>query len=452
MSIREQEKENQWLIFRNRTVGRFSDSIKNWPEGEIKSASKLVKKSFNKRLKRLNKLGISIIVNNTTRPDHTKESEKNIIGFVDRINNDSYNKFENQLYCRSYNKNVKYIKNGLLIKEINEPYMMYCVVTNTVNTESTGNIIKNCPNCGSLLTIKELEDGCKFCRTKFMLSDFYPIVTNYYDIVGGYIGQNAEEKYKSSIDIDNKAKKIVLIIYSFLIIYAFIYFYKQCPLKETLIFLGFIILFLAVVFSKVSDILGGLIMVKRGLGETKKAVSGQIKNIKASAPLSTMNSKRQITNFMLYYDKNFTYSFFEGKIISMLKEIIFTDNLSRLSIFQSKNMVDLSNVVDSDYCGGMDVTSMHCDNNLIHIDLKIYMNDYIYENDTINLKKRVYKCTVVRNVVAKDPIEYRADIIKCKTCGASIDIDEDSNCKFCGNLYDLKDYDFVFENVQVSNY
>lgn len=38
-----------------------------------------------------------------------------------------------------------------------------------------------CPNCNNIVKIEELEsEGCSYCGTKFLMSQLYPKVTNYY--------------------------------------------------------------------------------------------------------------------------------------------------------------------------------------------------------------------------------------------------------------------------------
>ena len=38
---------------------------------------------------------------------------------------------------------------------------------------------------------------------------------------------------------------------------------------------------------------------------------------------------------------------------------------------------------------------------------------------------------------------------KCKNCGASIDVNRDGKCKYCGSIYNLEDYDWIL--VKINN-
>ena len=37
-----------------------------------------------------------------------------------------------------------------------------------------------CPHCGAASTLGELEDGCEYCGTKFVMSELYPKVSNFF--------------------------------------------------------------------------------------------------------------------------------------------------------------------------------------------------------------------------------------------------------------------------------
>lgn len=38
----------------------------------------------------------------------------------------------------------------------------------------------SCPNCGAVSNVRELLNGCKNCKTRFIMDDLFPKVTNFY--------------------------------------------------------------------------------------------------------------------------------------------------------------------------------------------------------------------------------------------------------------------------------
>ena len=58
--------------------------------------------------------------------------------------------------------------------------VMYELIAHTPNDAQTENITVTCPNCGSLSPVSELEVGCRYCDTRFKITDLFPRVVNLY--------------------------------------------------------------------------------------------------------------------------------------------------------------------------------------------------------------------------------------------------------------------------------
>lgn len=43
-----------------------------------------------------------------------------------------------------------------------------------------------CPNCGAVSTIEELTKGCPYCRTRFLMSELYPKITEYFTLLSSH--------------------------------------------------------------------------------------------------------------------------------------------------------------------------------------------------------------------------------------------------------------------------
>lgn len=58
--------------------------------------------------------------------------------------------------------------------------VMYEIIAHTPNDAQTEKITVTCPNCGSLSAVSELEEGCRYCDTRFKITDLFPRVVNLY--------------------------------------------------------------------------------------------------------------------------------------------------------------------------------------------------------------------------------------------------------------------------------
>ena len=56
--------------------------------------------------------------------------------------------------------------------------VMYEIIVHTPNDAKLSHIMMTCPNCGAVSRAAELEEGCKYCGTKFRITDLYPRVVN----------------------------------------------------------------------------------------------------------------------------------------------------------------------------------------------------------------------------------------------------------------------------------
>ena len=61
-----------------------------------------------------------------------------------------------------------------------EPQAIYETVVDVRSGEDVSDDTYCCPNCGSVSTIRELQEGCSHCGTAFKMSELYPKVTNYF--------------------------------------------------------------------------------------------------------------------------------------------------------------------------------------------------------------------------------------------------------------------------------
>ena len=152
---------------------------------------------------------------------------------------------------------------------------------------------------------------------------------------------------------------------------------------------------------------------------------------------------------MKRYDLNFSYYFFEGKIISMLKDIVYSEDPTKLVWYDSNVKSDFSNILDLSFSGNLKIKNMYLKNNNVCIDMEIFTYNTLYQNGKIIRKSQIFNATVARKREVYSTSVLRTQAINCKSCGAVIDIIHNKKCNYCDSTYDLKDYDFVFTDLYI---
>ena len=428
------EKENISIAI----YSSFKYSLIDWPRTKLVKTNKFINKCLNSQLQRLNDYGLTIDNHNVFDPDIYDQpvSDNTNQAFITGLKkilltklNNSNQTFNNQSLYTTGTKITKYYKNNKLIKKCKLRNRLYVVVT-SVNDEQKvlkQNVI--CPNCGNIVAMSELVNGCSYCKTSFNVSDLYPVVTNYY--------------HYSLV----KEKVPFLKYYLITSLVLFYPFYKMSSFiaKEA--------------FAEYSNIIGNLYISVTSILTTlistliftvfvvfiRQIVSLIIysdnKGVKK-------NNYLKLETYMTQFDPNFTYYMFEGKMISMLKEIIFSKNPSDLVIYDCPNNVDFSNIVDANFYE-MYINDVYNKDNKIYIDFSVDMYNTLYIHNKIKEKKQTFNIVVARNAGVYTTSNFRIDVLNCKNCGAPIDIEKDKSCKYCNTKYDYKDYDFVFTSINI---
>ncbi len=418
------------------TFREFANSMIHYPDSEVKCVSNLIKKSLIKQKERFKYHGIRVESEIIPSDKKTElQDYSKTFGYYVTNNNQT---FKNELQANECLKITKFYKNNKLIKKLKFDNILYANVTKVNDTKNVEHHSYNCPNCGNLIMIKELLNGCHYCGSKFLLSDLYPVVTNYYHL------KNTLSSRKVDKVVNKTITRVSLIIAAILTTLICIYLlFKENSIEQFGIVLSLIMapfIFCGIFFLSyfhVALFTGFYILVS--------AISGAF----YKEPVNTMSTKTEIENFMKKYDPNFTYFLFQGKITSMFKEIIFSDNPRSLPIYNSNVNCNFTNILESDYRGGLKINSMIEKDGYIYIDLMIYTYDTIIQGNNIFKTKNKYRAVVSRKSSVISTSDFRIQSINCKNCGAPIDIENNNKCAYCDCNYELKDYEFVFESLNL---
>lgn len=309
-------------------------------------------------------------------------------------------------------KKIEYIKDGKTIFRENRKVPLYQMIkwpsSEDANRKDETYV---CPNCGHIERLETLEsEGCQYCGTRFVMSQLYPKVTNFYTL------ENTSDKKRSIKDVIRLIPGclVVALVLTFFMLFAdtgteSYSFMSVFPVSYILMFL------LGIWFSPV------------------------ITEITENVPVSigVAGAKRKITSKLRRYDEAFSYEYFEGKALSLLQMIVYADDPMNYIQFEGQELSPFfRDIVDMEYRGGVDVKEIKEAGEYIEVILKVFMKNTYYikgkckkKNETMYLHLRHH---------AKWKVEPNFSIVKvsCHGCGGSFDATKQRNCPYCQKEYD----------------
>ena len=88
-----------------------------------------------------------------------------------------------------------------------------------------------------------------------------------------------------------------------------------------------------------------------------------------------------------------------------------------------------------------------------HLDVKLKLNQLILRTDKkkkkIKRKTKKLNYAVKRHVNAKTEVNNSIKMITCKNCGANINLTLNGKCKYCGDNYNIAEYDWILTKAPV---
>ena len=179
---------------------------------------------------------------------------------------------------------------------------------------------------------------------------------------------------------------------------------------------------------------------------------------------------KNILEKLVAEDKDFAEAKFRAKVDNMFIQTytgVMKQDLSKVEHFLSKEMFEkyskkVENLKSKNQLQIYDELNVS-DTNIINIEelkdrfvIKVSLLtkyfDYILTNDSkkyvsgdrdVRVEKRV-RITLSKIKNAKSMEEAR----KCDGCGANMDLNKTGVCEYCGTVFELKNYDWVIENIQ----
>lgn len=345
--------------------------------------------------------------------------------------NDQY--YENTQLCRSYMKTTDYLIDGRVRHHNKENQLFYAIITRMKNQNPTATYC--CPSCGEISPVSTLlTEGCPSCKTRFIMSDLYPKVVNYF-----FLDNVARGKKSKGLGV---AKWLIMGAIAGVLIYLYSTIASGlqtgAPISE---------LISSAVKSPFGYVMAGGMGFLAGyfvwaIVKIGSVFSGAFK----SAPMmfDQIGSKGKLPNFMRQFDQGFSYEFFVGKVLSLYKAMIFSDDYNNLAIYDGPKINNnFKNIIDTQYGGAIGVNSMYVDKGYCYLNLKLFVTNTYCKNNSIKVKDERFNMVICKSIM--QPYDYGFSIrkVQCKSCGASFNAVREHNCPYCHSSYNLRDDDWV---------
>ena len=342
----------------------------------------------------------------------------------------SDDKYINQMECRTCKLTRTLYRNGEKVYKKGQNETFYETITFSKDGNAVLEELYTCPNCGAISKVKELQKGCNYCGTYFEIRDLFPKVTNFYSV-----------KDDSGTETEIKKDIIKFVIPSILIAVigysCYFLFQERNPVLAIIqgIFAGGIF---GIIFGYVAWAISKLTSLFIGAGRTL----GMLVN--------SAGSGKRFVNFMKQYSPEFSFEYFAGKGVSLLKMIIYTEDVTELPNYVGKPIGNLfSDIVESSYSGAV-ALKKECEvkGKYVYVTVEVYMEDIYDKNGHIYKKKDKFRLHLYRSI--DRPINYNFSIkeIQCKSCGSSFDATKQRTCPNCGTGYEIGDDDWVVTAIE----
>ena len=288
-----------------------------------------------------------------------------------------------------------------------------------------------CPNCGKTAPASVMRSGCPNCGTVFEIEDVIPVFSSYYSVPA------IVERARFTVNL--KRAMISIFIGSSAIMAVFCWFaYAQ----ETLIVRILESLFVGV-------FCGGALTFLSYMCYSMFLVTKLFKEAGRSLPLlKGMRTAKKLEEAMKRYEPDFSYPYFEGRLISLFRAIAFSEEREKLSIYEGdEDLSFLDPLVDIQYRGASQLLSFKQEDGILKAKLKIFMNDLRYDG-RIRSKDENYIITMERDIDTGRGRDFDLTKVQCHSCGASFDALHQKNCPFCGTRYHLRYDDWMITSIK----
>ena len=338
------------------------------------------------------------------------------------------NGYSSKILYREAVQQITYQKDGKPIRKIRRPVNLYVSFT---DKEGHENREYTCPNCGHTFTVLQAEDSCPYCGTYFETDDVYPCVSSYYTV--------PSVVERASLMDDLKKEMIIAgCIGGITVAGMCLFAWNDMEILFRMIGALLMGLFYGGVTAFIWYMIRSFILLFKVFREAGRAMP----------LLKTLRSRNKMIDFMTPYDPEFSYEAFEGRVLSLLRTIVFSDDRDALSVWEGKrDLSSFDSIADMQYRGAVYIRKCEKDGRFLRVEGTAYLTD-TYIRRTVREKDEKIRFVLVREADGHADPGFSIHRVSCPSCGGSFDAMYKRDCPYCGSPYDLKKKDWIIQDMR----
>lgn len=391
---------------------QFARELVEWSRTgkEPESANQDVRYFLDLQEKRLKERGVHMEYE-LERPKDDRDISMG--GIYGRAGRDSA-KYESYIDYRNYTRQLSFYRGGKKKFSKKAPEVLYVTTTWLKEGEITGEETYCCPSCGAISTIRELQEGCPYCKTRFVMSDLFPKVTDFL-----YARDYAEHG-----DLKQRILRFVIIGAAIGMLAGFL---SGFGAKEGVTFAG-------VIGTGVFGALAGYVAWAFGkIGSIFGAAAGSV-----GMQVDRQGAKKRITELLGEFDPGFSFDYFLNQILSTVKIIIFAKDRTNLVQYVGRDPhPEFDEILECTFRGKMKLNYHQVQNGYATISVNIEMDDVRDRGGRVFEREDVFCVTMVKNIMRTEEPGFSIKKVQCAGCGGSFDATKERHCPYCGAVYDF---------------
>ncbi len=273
-----------------------------------------------------------------------------------------------------------------------------------------------CPHCGAASTLGELEDGCEYCGTKFVMSELYPKVSNFF-ITRHEDRTERYNKNKREAAIFMAACIIPLIIMSFIL-------GDQLVMRLAGAFVA-------------GGIIGFILFCMKKLFETFALIRKDARG--GSKTISTLYRLNKIKK----HDPEFSGEYFRDKAIALFRMAVYSKDATELACCKCGCPDRAADIIEADI-HNLNVNSCEINGDVCEVQTTLFLDCLHYnKKGKIVLKCDKFRMSMRKRLKKSTELGFSMRAVICPSCGASFDAHNVKECPYCRTPYELEDDDWV---------
>lgn len=342
------------------------------------------------------------------------------------------NHYTSRMEYRTCRLTRKIYRNQQKLYDKGENCIFYQIITDVNNETVVASDFYPCPNCGAASQIKVLENGCPYCGTFFKMKDLFPKTTNFYFLRD--IGGTEKEMKRVLLKYMIPCMPFIFLANIFRMLFV-----DGMPEYLILELIGLLI----------GSVIGGCVLGY--LICTFHLMIQTFIEAGKSMPMlfNTVGSGNRFVSQMRRYSPEFSFEYFSGKVVAILKMILFSENPQELTYYVGKTLGNMfTDIAESSYAGACALKSFKIQGDYCYVTVEVYMED-LYDNGTrIYQRDEKFRVTLCKNIRKPINLHFSIKAMQCSSCGSSFDATKQKCCPSCGTQHTLADEDWVVTEIK----